>query len=392
MSPGTPPEELPSLRRRRHAGRALRVLLALLVLFGLLELVTRVVLYRFADPHTFLTYASARERAARPELVRAHFRYAPHRYLGYLPRRGPDGAAPAEATAAPKRPGEFRIVSLGGGPVAAAWAEEPGPRCPPALEAELRARGRTSVTVLELGVDGHTSHEQLLSYLLRVRPLEPDLVIVEAGFNDTFARLVWPPAAHRPDNSGFRLAAVDETLAPALWEHSALLRVAGVTLGRLPSRALLRSVYDRVNERTFVGEQLRAQLLERRHPDGLFREVAAERIFAANTDEYALRNLASLVALVQHDGARAVLVAAPPEEPLAGFPPFRTALEATHRHIEELATRTGAAWLEPGAAPVDGQPCSPAKDRVLAEFLLARGLVPEASDVAASPSPEAAPD
>lgn len=383
-----------------------------LLLFAFLELSARVLLATLADRETYLAYASITDLHRGPMAPPA-LRYAPHRYVGYVPRPGfGDGRDTHnshgyrdEEIVLPKPAGEFRIVCVGGSTTYSSSTEDPALAFPNRLESELRARGHTHVNVINAAADGYSSYEFLPLLALRLRYLQPDFVIFHTGYNDTFMRLVWPPAAFRPDNSGVRLPAVGNTPVPGPWEHSTLLRMVGVALGLLPAGTELRAVFDPLAE-TALADDLERQLSGGSYPEGIFVTAPAERIFAANTDDHFLRNMDALLVLLKLDGVGALVTSEPltttvlepaadgslpPAKglPLPSFRPFRRALEATNVRLGELAARLDVSWFD----LADAFPDDPAlftdglhttvlgdevKGHLLAEFLLARGLVPAA--------------
>lgn len=413
-APISPESPRPS-RRRSPAGWLVLVLAAL----AIVELGARIYLYDVAGTETLLVYGSQQDLRDRPELARAQFRFAPHRYLGYVPRPGHRRGALVhnsqgykdDEIVLPKPAGEFRIVCLGGPTTYASAVEDPRLSYPNRLEAELRERGYRHVNVINAGADGYSSYEFLPQYAFRVRYLYPDLVIVHAGFNDTLARLVWPASAYQPDNSGFRIDAAAAVVTPNLWDYSVFLRMAAVRSGLLAPASEHRGDHDPLNEATVVARELETQVGEQTYPRGVFAEASAEHIFATNGDEYFLRNMEALLVLLRHDDVRVVVSSEPMlafdldpaakveadefqqpwfAEPLPGFAPFRQALEQSNAKLAALATRLGADWFDLAAALprdrslyTDGVHATEAgerlKGRMYADLLVERGLVPAAA-------------
>ena len=56
--------------------------------------------------------------------------------------------------------------------------------------------------MINAGLAGWSSWESMINFQLRLLDLEPDLIIVYHAVNVLHARLVWPPEAYQPDNSG----------------------------------------------------------------------------------------------------------------------------------------------------------------------------------------------
>lgn len=89
----------------------------------------------------------------------------------------------AEDTMVPKPDGIVRVVVLGGSAVfcfevddADAWTA--------LLEDKLRARYGNHIEVVNAGVPGYDAFISKMNYLYRIRPLEPDIVIVSHTWND----------------------------------------------------------------------------------------------------------------------------------------------------------------------------------------------------------------
>ncbi|MBN2054549.1 SGNH/GDSL hydrolase family protein [bacterium] len=80
-------------------------------------------------------------------------------------------------------PGELRIALLGGSVV---WGHGvgAGETISAVLESELRSRRSTPVTVLNFGIPGYMSSNELVLLALRVICFHPDLVVVIDGWND----------------------------------------------------------------------------------------------------------------------------------------------------------------------------------------------------------------
>lgn len=101
-----------------------------------------------------------------------------------------DPDAPLRAYAPDKPPGVYRIIVLGGSTVEGDGATGSLGALPAQLLRLLRAGnftapdGDTDIEVINAGVGGYRSHQELLYYLSELHTLHPDLVISYGGWND----------------------------------------------------------------------------------------------------------------------------------------------------------------------------------------------------------------
>jgi len=166
------------------------------------------------------------------------------------------GAAPES----PRR-ARYRVICLGGSTTfghriaaAEAW--------PAALQQELRARG-VHAEVVNAGVPGYGSRQELVRYPLEIAPLAGDVVILYLGWNRTGALVDprgWVPAGVPRPFDG-RLAARWTQLQATAARHSLLLRqvVSRLDAARVEKRRL--SWQDDGFERVW-GEDVRALITE----------------------------------------------------------------------------------------------------------------------------------
>lgn len=88
-------------------------------------------------------------------------------------------------TTVTKPPGVVRIVCLGGSTTYGSSVHKPEQAYPAQMQEVLRQRtGNAQIEVLNGGIPYASSFEVLSTFLYRVMPLEPDLVIVDASLND----------------------------------------------------------------------------------------------------------------------------------------------------------------------------------------------------------------
>jgi hypothetical protein len=328
--------------------RALLALLAIGVSFAVLELAARATL-AFAPDEIFLTYASLADLEARF----GESKFVPHVYLGVVPRPGwqrglnrhnASGFRGAEVER-PKPAGEFRIVCMGGSTTYSTGVEDWRLSYPAQLETQLQRR-HARLRVVNAGVPDWTSWETTINFQTRVLDLEPDLAVVHHAINDFEARLVWPPEAYLPDNSGSRVYPQRRT--PNLLERSTLLRMLLIRTGRARPQGRLERTLERPSSSLVI--PLRRQLAAGTYPQPPFDELPLERILAANPPIYFRRNLENLIAIARFRGIGVVLTTMP-TAPLAAHLQFASPQDALG--IGEMNEVTRAIAGEQGVALFD---------------------------------------
>lgn len=219
---------------------------AFLVILGAgLEVAARAMVGRAKDPNLQMTVRSC-ELLSRGDANQ--FRFVPDDRLPYKLRPGFEfqSSAGLERTRhnasgfransdfAPKEDGTIRIICLGGSTTYGASVVDNHATYPSVLEkllnSEFRVDGWDKVEVLNLGVGGYTSHEDLLNLKVYGMPLDPDVVLIQSGINDVAPRFYPEPD---PDYHHFRkpLKPVEAgALSRALY-HSKLFVVLGWKLG-----------------------------------------------------------------------------------------------------------------------------------------------------------------
>ena len=330
--------------------RLVMLTVALILGFGLVEVVARYWLHSFASPDQFQAYASIRQITARPEENR---QLTPHRHLGYVTssdyRRGPNhhnGAGfRGDEITTPKPSGVYRIVCLGGSTTYSSAVDDPAAAYPAQLEAALTDAGHRDIEVINAGVPGYGTLETLINFELRVLDLEPDLIIVSHAVNDIHARLVWPPEAYRSDNSGSTGPSGLSPLPP-VFEYSTALRTLGVRLGWTTPHGSLERAFGSPPE-SHATQQLHAQVLDDVYPREPFDEVPIERMLEANPPVYFERNLRNLIRLATGQGIDTALVTFPYHETWAGrspiaIPAYRDAIADLNRLTLRVAASTEA--------------------------------------------------
>jgi len=323
-----------------------RILITLLVVLVVPELCVRAWLRTHASRDQVLQYASLAQLEARyePEL------FTLDRHLGFAPtpnfEDGPNrhnayGLRGAELEV-PKPEGEFRIACIGASMSYTSQVKDWTRSYPDVMESELEQLGHSSVRTLNAGCNNWTSIESLISYQLRLRPLEPDLLIVYHGPNDLKARFVWPPEKFRADYGGSARPPVDLMMVP-LWQHSSLLRAFAVRMGYIRSHADLSNTLAPLSPDSHW-ERFNRQLRLGTFPSHPFGKIPVERILRMNTTEHYESNLRALVACAALDGARVVLATFQPVD--AGVyvksEKGRRLLERGYREMNEALARVAA--------------------------------------------------
>ena len=217
---------------------------------------------QLVKPVPYLTYI------ANPE-------HPEHNKLGY---RGAD-------IDLPKPDGVFRIVALGGS-TTYSTGTSPEESYPAFLQQILREDyGYTQVEVINGGMSGYSSWENLANFAFRVLELDPDMIIVYAAVNDVVARESGSPDCYRGDNALLGL-----NVGRGLWieqnqalSPSALYRFIGIRLGWMPNPLDLQSAFESVD------------IICQGDPEGM---TLADRV-EANTPTYYERNMRNLLLLAQ---------------------------------------------------------------------------------------------
>jgi lysophospholipase L1-like esterase len=173
-------------------------------------------------------------------------RYVPHPYFSHMTNpafRSEDGkdrhnrfGFRGRDFEAEKPEGTYRIFCVGGSTTYTTSVDNYADAFPAQLERVLRqTHGRTNIEVVNAGVPAFASLDSLINVLLRILPLDPDLIVVYHGINDVATRLV-PPDTYRRDNRGYRRdwSLREREGPPRWWYHSRLAYWLAVKLGALP--------------------------------------------------------------------------------------------------------------------------------------------------------------
>jgi lysophospholipase L1-like esterase len=287
-------------------------LLIFIVLFIFCEIAGNIYLVYFAPEKTFLTYASYRQ--LRKRQVNSKPLYSPHRYLGYYPtpnyvhglNRHNSLGYRGDEIKVPKGRNEFRIVCIGGSTTYTSHIENYKLSYPFLLQEELRKRNYKNVTVINAGASGWSSWESLINFELRVLDLDPDMIIIYHAINDINARMVWPPAAYKGDNSGRRGSLSSGMLMPGLLEHSTIIRFFLIRAGIIAPHSSFENTVDKPLS-TYVGWEFDKQKKAGKYPQGIFINVPALKILSENTPKYFERNIRNIVRIATGEGITTVI-------------------------------------------------------------------------------------
>jgi lysophospholipase L1-like esterase len=339
---------------------------SMVIFFVILEVAARTVLMRGDDPDRFLRYASLQQIQDHPEKAAEYFKYQPHYYLGYTPTPNYRANNNQHNTLGfrddeielPKPPGEFRVVCVGGSTTYTPAVGDYRYSYPNVVEQELQERGYDHVNVINGGVDGWTSHETLISFTMRLLELDPDLIIVHHSINDVFARIVWPSAAFRPDNSGHRERTLSQTFMPGLLEHSTLIRGLLIRMGKVQSHASSSVGLDLKSADTFRGFEYERQQTVGSYPQDVFVEADLAHMLEQNTSENFATNIEHFVVLAKsHDIdvllSNVAIVASDPSadsRPLVESPEFIQACNAAGETMRAIANRHNIHYFDFNAA------------------------------------------
>jgi lysophospholipase L1-like esterase len=129
--------------------------------------------------------------------------------------------------AVPKSSGIFRIAAIGGSTTFGTKLndDETWPTC---LEKELRSQGK-AVEVLNFGVPGYSSIEELILLESNVLDLRPDVVVIYAGYNDLKYNRAPASGPFASDYSHFKRVPFRESTIRTFLNRNSALWLAAVT-------------------------------------------------------------------------------------------------------------------------------------------------------------------
>jgi lysophospholipase L1-like esterase len=240
-SPAGSPAAL-AVRAQRRRARPLWFKVAILAFSYLLLEAGSALVYKLAltDPERAAIYARRADSFATTVQI-------PHPYtlialnprgIAYgRPQMNRLGFRSPETTVA-RPPGTARIVCLGGSTTYGTSVERPDQAYPAQMQEYLRRQlGRDGVEVLNGGISYGCSFEILSTFLYRVLPLDPDIVVVDCSIND-IEPLLLPDYAE--DYTHWRQNWAAPTIAPWLRValHSPFVSVLYAKVARPHARAI----------------------------------------------------------------------------------------------------------------------------------------------------------
>lgn len=267
------------------------IIIALITLFSI-EVIFRIYIASNGTHDEQAMYLWSREEInAQDQLVK------PVPYLNYIanpehPEHNKLGYRGAEIEN-PKPEGVFRIVTLGGS-TTYSTGTSPEESYAVFLQQALRNDyGYTQVEVINGGMSGYSSWENLTNFAFRVLELEPDMIIVYAAVNDVVAREYGSNDCYQGENAMRGL-----NIGRGLWVEqnqplstSALHRFISIRLGWMPNPLDLQSAFKTVD------------IVCQGDPEG---STLADRV-EANTPNYFERNMRNLLLLAQGNDVIPVL-------------------------------------------------------------------------------------
>jgi lysophospholipase L1-like esterase len=265
--------------------------------------------------------------------------YKPHPYFNFTCNpdyQYPDGYKPHNSKGfrmpewlGSKEKGTVRIVALGASTTYGMFSKDGGDYWPALLEEELRKIVGSGIEVINLGVPYYTVYEIIGVAAMIVPSLEPDIVLIHVGANDSFCACY--PEEGGPDNTRFRFS----------WNYQPLPETA---------RLFMRKSYFA----RLLGYKM---VLARGYPPGdmavaIQYPIPAEgdvlKNFTSSTGRYFERNIRTLVTLCRNTGALPVLLTHPLnpgwENPDSKI--YRSVVKA-HKRNNEIIMRTGGEMKVP---------------------------------------------
>ena len=298
------------------------VVVSVFIVFILIEAAANYWLWNIATVDDFNAYASVNQIGSRygddvsvvdfGGDIRSH---SPHHYLGYIPApnfqrgvnkhnrlgfRGDD--------IFPDKPADtYRIVAVGGSTTYSVHVEDYRETYPDLLNDYLHKAGFESVEVINAGVAGYSSYDNLINISFRVLPLEPDLIILYQGINDIDKRFVYPSERYLGDNSGAEAPNISDRVMPRIWEYSTYLRILGIRAGFIQSHGEFDLHANRLAQSNYSVE-FKRQINRGTYPADIFEEVSAEKMQADNPPVHFQRNLVTMLGIAESHNVDVLLI------------------------------------------------------------------------------------
>jgi lysophospholipase L1-like esterase len=269
--------------------------------------------------------------------------YVPHHYLNYA--LNPDiaycGVRQFNAhyhirrtePISPEKGARWRILAIGGSTTFGEGIPREEDNWPYLLETTIRARCEPQCEVINAGVGGYTLLENFIHYVVLLKDLKPDVVLLYTGINDVHPRLF---GEIRTDYSNYRRAW--GTSASHLWQPNTALAFSAVYRYYFLNKVLLRTLHEG------IGGQV-----SRKGPP-----ASAWPAALARNSERAYRNhLDDFIRLLTGQGIRVAILPQVFARTTDRDKAFDLGVDSHNRVNEELARQHGlpfaAELLSPGA-------------------------------------------
>lgn len=216
-----------------------------------------------------------------------------------------------------KTPGRLRVACLGSSTTEGGNPEGHEGSYPRQLQHILEERTGRPVEVLNFGMAGWTTAEEMVNYFLVVQDYVPDVVVIHEAANDVDPRR-WP--GFRSDYSHYR-----QPWSPPRYS--------------LPYRLLVRwsDVFAALQLRNAAAFQLEAVVV--RKPQGPLRDVNGA--LPPDTAVAFRRNVQTIAEHVRLRGGRAVLATVPYDPAVTGDAVYRNGIDEHNGILRELAGKDG---------------------------------------------------
>lgn len=264
------------------------------------------------QPHHWLVYS------LRPNYRSLNYPVT-HNSYGF---RGPEFSVPKPA-------GTYRIVALGESTTYGTGITDDARTYPARMEHHLRGRyPGVRIEVINAGVGGYTSAENLMNLVFKVLDLDPDLVIPYHAHNDIHPRR---QPRFSGDYTGYRTTWCPSALSrDRLFGWSALGRIVGIRLGLWRPESIYKYTTTLTTER----------------PQG---EEYVDN-FSRSSSKYFRRNLRAIVAVAKDAGIEVLLPTAAYFADGEPAGPYRSVYEQGMREhtevVRQVAAETGAGFFD----------------------------------------------
>ncbi len=305
-------------------------IVTLFLMFVLLEVSFRGYLY-FINPGEQPKYLNMED-------ININRKYIRHHYLNYFPAPNcvsMDGLNKhnslgyrGEEFEINKPTGTYRIVTLGGSTTYTENVRSYKDSYPFQLEIALKEKyNHSNVEVINAGVGGYDSWENLINFQFRVLDLEPDLIIVYLAGNDVHSRLV-NPKYYRGDNSG-RRKPWEDSRGP-LFFNSCLMKLI---FTKLTGKSMVPGLGQFVTAKTAV------PAIQNTEYSKILDGTPAETL-KKNKPVYFERNMRNIIAIANEHNISVMLVSWSHSDEFDDYsstPHYKSAYKAHNKLIKRIA-------------------------------------------------------